>query len=158
MTQLYSAEMQKVANNLAGLPMDLPKSALLSGKTRWQVATIALAAQTTSDVIHIARIPKGAVLLGFLMNTDTSLGSSTIAFGNAHSGNSAKYKAAAAFTATDTPTWVMKAAGAGLDLSLATCYDINDKDSPYEDIIITIAAATMPASGRFVVATLYATE
>lgn len=159
MATLYSPEMQRLVNNDAGgIPMQLPKAAYINGKERVQTAVITLASQAIGDVIHLFRVPKAAVILGFSHVTDTSLGVATVAIGNIHAGNSAIYKAAAVFTAIDTPTAFGKAAKIGYDLATGTCYSIEDKDSLYEDIILTIAAAAFPASGRYVVTCRYAVE
>lgn len=95
------------------------------------------ASQPTTDTPVIARIPAGHVVLGVELTADTSSGSATIAIGNATT--PAKYKAAAAFTTTDTPTMFMKASAAD--------------DAPLtadEEVLITIAAAALPSSGILV--------
>jgi hypothetical protein len=156
MAILYSPEMQALVNNDAGgVPMVLPKAGLINGKLRVQVATITLAGQTTADQIHFARIWRDAILLGFRHTTDTSLGSSTVAFGTVHAGESAKFKSAATFTATNTPTMTGLASAIGRDLSADTLYDINDQVRNYVDMVITIGAASLPASGRYIVETWY---
>ncbi|MGL5363061.1 MAG: hypothetical protein ACRDBH_09285, partial [Bosea sp. (in: a-proteobacteria)] len=66
-----------------------------------------------------------------------SLGSSTIAVGTAAS--AAKYKAAAVLTATETPTAYGKGAALAEDaLTVDT------------EILLTVAAAALPASGNLV--------
>jgi hypothetical protein len=159
MASLPGANMAMLLGNAGGGSVQaLPKAAFVYGKLRVFTEVVTLSAQTTSDTIPIARVPKAAVLNGFLVTTDTSLGSSTIAFGTVHVGETAKFKAAATFTATNTPTWFGLAAATGRDLSGDTLYDVNDKVQDYVDIVITIGAATMPASGRLVIQTFFTVE
>lgn len=101
-------------------------------------ATITLATQTTSDTIVLADIPSGMVFAGGEMTSSVSLGASTIAIGS--SGATGKYRAAAVFTATDTPTpFGVTAAMAGA------------ASSATERVFVTIAAASLPASGTLVI-------
>lgn len=107
-------------------------------------ATITLATQTTSDTIVIADVPPGYAFAYGMLNTDTSLGSSTVAIGI--TGTTGKYRAAAVFTATNTPTLFGLATSAG-----AAALSAN------EVIFITIAAANFPASGNLVVDMYFST-
>lgn len=134
MTVFYSAEAQ-IAQTVPNL---MASGAFSRGNLRRYRATITLASQTTSDTIVCAVVPQGESFAFGVISTDTSLGSSTVAIGI--TGTVAKYKAAATFTATDTPTFFGKTAQAG---NVALTAD--------ETIFITIAAATMPASGTLVV-------
>lgn len=98
---------------------------------------ITLASQTTSDTITIAFPSKGESFLFGSHTTGTSLGSSTVAVGV--SGTVNKYKVAAAFTTTLTPTlWGAVAAITDLDPLTAG-----------QEVYITIAGATMPSSGTY---------
>lgn len=98
---------------------------------------ITLAAQTTSDTITIGYPSKGESFLFGTHTTGTSLGSSTVAVGV--SGTVNKFKAAAVFTTTLTPTlWGAVAAITDLDPLSAGI-----------EVYITIAAATMPGSGTY---------
>lgn len=121
----------------ASVPKVLPSGAFMGGRPRAWSATITLATQTTSDTIQVANPTIGMRFLFGVLTTDTSLGSTTVAIGTAAS--TAKYRAAATFTATDTPTFFGKA---GAKTSALTAS---------EDIILTLAAASMPASGNFCV-------
>lgn len=159
MALITSAEMAIVLANVSGAPFVALKSNQWKGKKRVQMATVALASQADGTTAHLFRIPKRARLLGFIGVTDTSLGSAAIAIGNIHSGNSAAYKASAAFTATDTPTLWGKMAAMGLDLDGVTCYDYADAvSSAYMDIIATFAGAALPSSGTLKVFCLYVVE
>lgn len=101
--------------------------------------TITLASQASGDVCAIVHIPEGAAFAFAVGNTDTSLGTATIAIGVA--GTPAKYKAAATFTATDTPTMWGKAAAQAL----------TPNGNAPEAVILTIGAAAFPASGTLVI-------
>ena len=105
---------------------------------------ITLASQATTDTIVIGKLPLGAVPLFGLLNTDTSLGTSTIAIGI--TGSTGKYRAAATFTATSTPTMFGVAAGMAITTPLST----------EETVFITIATAALPSSGTLVVDIFYA--
>lgn len=127
------------ANELAPrntVPVGQVDGSVVNGHVRVHRATIALASQTTSDTIVIGLPNIGDSFLYGVITTDTSLGSSTVAIGV--TGTTAKYKAAATFTATDTPT-VFGKASALTKLTAA------------ETIFITIGAATFPSSGTLVV-------
>lgn len=123
---------------LSALPVVPPEAGQgVNSNVKVHKNVIALASQPTTDTQVIARVPAGHVVLGVELNTDTSLGSSTVAIGNATT--PAKYKAAGTFTATDTPTRFMKASA-----------DILGPLTADEEIIITVAAAALPASGNLI--------
>lgn len=102
-------------------------------------ATVTYASQTTSDTVLLASVPSGYTFAFGVLTADTSSGSTTLAVGT--SSSTAKYKAAGAFTSTDTPTFFGKAAVVGGASAL----------SADENIILTLAAATAPSSGTLVV-------
>lgn len=99
---------------------------------------ITLATQTTSDTIVLARIPGGNVFLYGILLSSVSLGTSVISIGNATA--AAKYRAAAVFTAVETPTMYMLSAA-------AAATDPNPAD---EEVLLTIGTASLPASGTLV--------
>lgn len=148
---VFSDIMTSLTGNSGGGVQVLPPSYLVYGKRRTLTALITLAAQVAGTVIAVARLPLPSVITDITLLTDTSLGSSTIALGDANSANF--LSAAATFTATDTPTWKGKAAVLGQELALATDYLGNI--GKYEDLILTIATAALPASGNFTVMTFY---
>lgn len=139
MTTFYSAEMA----NVDSLPAGKPNATAGYGAhlIRYR-ATITLASQTTSDTIVCADVPAGMAFAGGEITSSVSLGSSTIAIGV--SGTTGKYRAAATFTATDTPTPFGIATVMGAAALTAA-----------ERVFITIAAATLPASGTLVVDLYY---
>lgn len=98
--------------------------------------------QTTSDTLVIGVLPAGATFAGGNITTSASTGSATLAVGI--SGTAAKYKAAAAVTTADVPQPF------GLAARMA--------DSPLsadETLIVTIAGASLPASGTLVIDVYY---
>jgi hypothetical protein len=98
---------------------------------------ITLATQTTSDTIVIAYPSIRESFLFGQHATSVTLGSSTIAVGV--TGTVAKYKAAATFTTTLTPT-VWGAVAAITDFDPLTAG---------QEVFITIAAASLPAAGTY---------
>ena len=136
----------------------------MNGKEYNFVESLVLNSQTSTTVIAVARIPVPFVPLGFLLTTDTSLGSSTVALGNAANGNSAIYKAAGTFTATDTPTMFGKAAVLGVPVltgvdcltGATTGYNTPGQGGTgYEDVCLTVGVASLPASGNLRIVTKY---
>lgn len=138
MATQYGLQMGRLRNTA---PVDLPMAGDVHGRVRCFNEKVTLASQPTSDIVEVARLPKGArVLYGILAST-VSLGSATLAVGIA--GTPAKYRAAATFTAIDTPTLFGLAANTGEALA-------NE-----EIVILTIAAAALPASGTLRVMLFY---
>lgn len=134
MTVFYSTELASIT----ATPVVKAASPAYAARVLRFRATIALASQTTSDTIVVAILPAGYTFAFGIHTTDTSLGSSTVAIGI--TGTTGKYRTAATFTATNTPTLFGNVAAmddAGLTAD--------------ETVFITIAAATMPASGIYVV-------
>ena len=134
MTVFYSTELA----NYASTPVVKVASPAYGARLVRFRATITLASQTTSDTIVVAVVPAGFAFAFGIHTTDTSLGSSTVAIGV--SGATGRYRAAAVFTATNTPTFFGPAAAVA-DTGLTA-------DAT---VFITIGAATMPASGTYVV-------
>lgn len=138
MTVFHGQQMTKLRIS----PVKPPAPGFVDGTVRCFVEEIALAGQTTADTIEVARLPKGAVPLFGVLETDTSLGTATVAIGIA--GATGKYRAAAAFTATDTPTLF----GAGDAVGEALAGE--------EVVFVTIGVASLPASGTLRVMFVYA--
>lgn len=136
MTTRYSNEMVGVLDG--ALPAARADGGRVNAKRRSVVATIDLAAQASGDIIVLGKRPIGSVWLGGAMITDTSLGAATAAIGIV--GNTGKYRAAAVFTTTETPTGFSKAAA-----EKAAALTVE------ETIILTIAAAAFPGAGILVV-------
>jgi hypothetical protein len=95
-----------------------------------------------NDTLGLGKVPKGAEGISHRMTSSVSLATSTIAIGIA--GTTGKYRAAAVFTAVDTPTAV----------GLASILD-DVALTADEDQIATIAVANLPAAGFLTIETFY---
>jgi hypothetical protein len=105
-------------------------------------AVITLASQPAADFIRLFRLPAGVYPLRGYLCSSVSLGTSTVAIGTAAS--TGKYRAAATFTAVDTPTPFMVSASnitSGLPVALTAA----------EEVIATVAVAALPASGTLLI-------
>lgn len=112
------------------------------GRLRASTDTLVYAAQASGSTLTMCYpIPNGALIQGIWLNTDTSTGSATLAFGIA--GTAAKFAAAAAYTTVNTWIPVANAASALAVLTAQT------------QLIITTAAASLPASGNLIVTVEY---
>lgn len=125
---------------LLSTPQTLPNGAQgYGGKLIVFRAVITYASQAAADVIRLFKLPAGILPVVGILNADTSSGSTTIAIGN--STTAAKYRAAAAFTSTDTPTLFGKNAAVGGYAPLTAA----------EEVLATLAAATAPSSGQLTI-------
>ncbi|HEV2747616.1 MAG TPA: hypothetical protein VGW34_10000 [Allosphingosinicella sp.] len=127
------------------LPQQSPDGRKVGAKERRIVEVFDLESQPIGDKLFFGTLPAGAAFAGVRLDTDTSLGASTLAVGSAAS--AAKYKAAGTFTALDTPTMYGKASA----MAQAPL------EAP-EDVFGTIAAAALPASGTLVTELFYTTS
>jgi hypothetical protein len=138
--------------NTSGAVEALPTVTQNGGRERVAGGTYTMTgSETAGTAIGIARLPIGAMITGITIVTDTSLGSSTIALGDSGSGNSAIYAAAATYTSTNSPTRVGKATAHMAPIT--TGYDCVSGlvNYSYEDVIATVAAATLPSSGNLTI-------
>lgn len=145
MAQYLSNEL---ANTTTGLTTSVPVgykpvATVYGARLKRLRATVTLATQTTSDTILLGTLPAGASFAYGVLNTTATLGTSTVAIGI--SGTTGKYRAAATFTTADTPTLFGTAAQQAVASPLAA----------EENVIATIAVASLPASGTFVVDLYY---
>ena len=148
MTLSYSTQMAQLTGNAGGAVQSLPGVNTFGGRERTQIANIALATQASGSTIAVARLPLLAVITGIQMITDTSLGTATVALGDTNS--AAIYAAAQTLTSTQTPTRVGLAATHGAPIT--TGYDCQTGlSAPYEDNILTVGTAALPASGNLVI-------
>lgn len=138
MATQYGTQMGRLRNSL---PVDLPMAGDIHGRVRVFNEKVVLASQPATDVIEVARLPRGARVLYGLLDSTVSLGTATLAVGIA--GTPSKYRNAAVFTAVDTPTLFGLAAVAGEALAAE------------EIVILTIATAALPASGTLRVMLFY---
>lgn len=121
-----------------------PRASVYGGRLKRLRATVTLASQATTDLLQLGNLPAGAVFAYGLLNSSVSLGTSTLAIGI--SGATGKYRAAATFTATDTPTpFGLAVEAAASDAGLAA----------EQTVIGTIATAALPSSGTLVIDLFY---
>lgn len=146
MATYLSTELGGSANQTSAPVGYKPRASVYGGRLKRLRASVTLASQATTDTLQFGNLPAGAVFAYGVINSDTSLGSSTLAIGI--SGTTGKYRAAATFTSTDTPTFFGKAAeAAASDAGL----------SAEQTVIGTIASAALPSSGTLVVDLFYST-
>jgi hypothetical protein len=138
----------ELANTLAAGSLANPAlidPSLSSGRIRHQSAIFNLASDAVGTYSAPIVLPRGArVLFGYINSSVTLGGTATVAIGIA--GAVGKYRAAATYTATDTFTL--------LSLNAITMAEL----AAPEPIILTVAAAALPASGRFVIGFLYSLD
>jgi hypothetical protein len=142
MTIFYSQELAGIDS----IPVVKPTASQYGGGVFVYEASIVLASQATTDTIVVGQVPAGGQYLFSILNTDTSLGTSTIAIGTA--ATPAKYRAAATFTTTNTPTLQQLVAASLNGQSLTAT----------ERQIITIAVATLPAAGNLLYQQFWAAQ
>lgn len=140
MATWYSQELA----GLASTPPMRASSPQYGGRVIVYQASIVLQSQAIADIIIIGNVQAGAQFLGGELLTDTSLGSSTIAIGNASS--TGKYRAAATYTTTAPTVTPFGLANVMANVQL----------SATEQQIITVAAAALPASGNLIVQMFWA--
>lgn len=126
---------------LLTFPIDYPDAGDVGGRLRVFNETVTLAAQGIADIVRVGKLPKGARLLYGVLYTTVTLATATIKIGSTTS--DAKYRAAAVFTAADTPTLFGVTAGAGEELAAE------------ETVIATVGVAALPASGTLRVMLIY---
>jgi hypothetical protein len=144
MANYLSTELGGSANQTSAPVGYKPRATVYGARTKRLRGSFTLNTQTTSDTLVVGNLPAGATFAFGLLTTSVSLSTATVAVGIA--GTTGKYRAAAVFTATDTPTLFGTAATVGAaDPALAA----------EEQVIVTIATASLPASGTFVVDLYY---
>jgi hypothetical protein len=115
------------------------------GRVRVAMAEFTCASDAAATYTAPIVLPRGArVILAFINSTVTLGASATIAIGI--TGAVGKYRAAATYTTADT--WTPLALGA------VTAEELT---AP-EQIIVTVGAAALPASGKFVIGFFYSLD
>lgn len=143
MAAYLSTELGGSANQTSAPVGYKPNASVYGARLRRIRGTFTYNSQTTSDTLTVGTLPTGATFAFGVLTASASSGSTTLAIGPASS--TAKYRAAAAFTSTDTPTFFGKAAEVAAATPLAA----------EETVIVTLAAATAPSSGTLVVDLYY---
>lgn len=123
------------------LQQALVNTSVIDGKTKAYQATIDLASQASGSEIVVAKARQGEKFVAGIITSDTSLATATVKIGTKDDDD--KYKAAAVFTATNTPTLFGNAAAMA-----ALAAD--------EEIMITTGTAALPASGTLKVSMIFA--
>lgn len=135
MAQTFSSELAPTQTTPAGIPSATNGYGARVHRYR---ASITLAAQASGDTVVLANIPAGQCFAGGELVASVSLGTATVAIGSAAS--AAKYRAAAVFTAVDTPTPFGGAVAFAAPPSTAQ-----------EQVLLTIGTAALPGAGTLVV-------
>ncbi|VWC95987.1 hypothetical protein BLA39750_02226 [Burkholderia lata] len=142
---------QTLSNELSGYnstPVVKPSATAAYGaRLRRYRASIALASQVfgTGNEVILAYVPAGLTFAFGVINTDTSLGTSTVSIGTP--ATPAKYNnAAQTLTATNTPT-MFGAVGQEEQAAL----------TGVEQIQMLVGVANLPASGNLVVDLFFST-
>lgn len=144
MPAFLSTELGGSANQTVAPAGYKPRATAYQARLKRMRATFTLATQTTADTLVVGNLPVGAVFAFGKITSSVSLGTSTLAIGT--TGATGKYRAAAVFTAVDTPT----------DFGPATQIGVSDAGlSAEEQVFATIAAASLPASGTLVIDIYY---
>lgn len=125
------------------IPSTKASGAVQGGRLRRFRATINYTGQASGDTVVLANVPAGyAFSHGVLTASATAGASATVAIGI--SGTAGKYRAAAVFTAANTPTMFgVAAATKAAPLTAA------------ERVIATVGTASLPTSSDYLVVDLY---
>lgn len=130
--------------NTVATPAVRNNSVYWGGRVRTFRGTYTFAAQASGDTINLVTIPKGYRIIGMVASmTATHGGTATIALGD--SAAAAKFRAAATLTASGFIGVAPAAVGATDSAAVVGA------DTPYTSatvIVLTIAAAALPGSGR----------
>jgi len=139
MAETYATE---VAGQVA-IPATKSDGGVVGGRLRRFRATVGMDGQASGDTVVLANIPPGHSFAYGVITASATLGASaTLAVGVA--GTATKYRAAATFTAANTPTLFGTAVGVAADAVAAG-----------EQVIATVGAASLPDSAGFFVVDLY---
>lgn len=137
MAETYSNELDG-ALNATTVPAVKAEGNVYEARARNYRATIALASQASADTIVLAQPPAGSVFSHGIVTTDTSLSTATISIGTTTDPDG--MRADAVLTATNTPEVFGTIAGiqeGALD--------------GQTQVKLTVATASLPASGNLVV-------
>jgi hypothetical protein len=138
-----------VTGTVDGLPVVKPSATVgHGGRIRCFRGSYTLTgtAVTTADTLNICIMPAGSIFQFGQITSGVTLGTSTVAIGIA--GTTGKYRAAAVFTAVDTPTPY------GVTSIMANQTPITGD----ERIIGTIATANLPTTGQSLVIQQFASN
>lgn len=131
---------QTYATEVAGLgttPTTKSNGGVQGGRVRRFRASVTMAAQASGDTIVLGKVPAGYTFAYGVINASATLGTATVAVGNATTAG--KYRAAATFTAA-APTM----------FGVSTAVD-DDPLTAEEDVLATIGTAALPGAGTLIV-------
>lgn len=111
---------------------------------RMRASFTLFATVATTDTLLVGFLPAGSTFAFGVITASATMGTSTLAIGT--TGTTGKYRAAAVFTAVDTPTMFGPATQVGAAAPAL---------SAEEKVFITIATASLPTSGTLVVDIYY---
>ena len=150
----FGTIMTLLTSNAGGAVQQLPPVTLVGGRVRVFIETVPLTGQAAGTTIAVARLPRGAAPLLFVFNGTVGLGTSTLSGGDAN--NPTLFFAASQFVGANGPQLAIASAAAGVPLN-GPNYDSGTGalSQVYEDVILTIGAANLPAAGSLVVMTFY---
>lgn len=158
-----STQMNTLLGNQGGQVQTLLQANQFGGQRRAYVANLTLASQASASLIALTRIPLGATLMSITEITDTSLSTASLSYGNTNS--LTKYAGIHTLTSTNTPT-ARGAAGTTegcLGVPITTGYDCvtgnqslytkvgTGGGSGYDDVVLSVTIAALPASGNLTV-------
>ena len=154
-------QMTQITGNAGGAIASLPNVNVNGGRQRSTCANLVLAAQASGTTFGVSRLPLFAVFLGITAVTDTSLGTTTIAFGDTNS--SAIYGPATTLTTINAKAFFAPAATFGQPITSGfdcqtgsgTGYAVGGGAGGglYEDITMLTAVAALPGAGNLRVVT-----
>ncbi len=152
----FGPVMTKLTGNTSGNVESLPLVTNNGGRQRVAGDQIVCAAQAAGSIISVARIPVGSMILGVRITTSVTLATATLSVGDVNNG--AAYAAAATYTAVNATASVGNATA--LMTPIASGYDSATGlvSNSYEDIVLTVGTAALPASGVIAVAVEYALD
>lgn len=123
-------------------PRTIPNGSVAGGRMRRHRATITMAAQATTDNILLCRLRPNDYFAFGIITTSATLGSAEAAIGtNQTHASNGQYRAAAVFTAVNTPTL----------FGLASAISNQTALTAHTPIYLTLGAAALPGSGTLVV-------
>ena len=139
MAETYSIELTDVDSQ----PASKADGSVMGGRTRRRRATITMAAQASADTIVLVNdLYEGEHFAFGIITASATLATATVSVGRRSA--PAEYRAAAVFTAVDTPTLFGKAAA------------VSGVANPtLEDVIATIGTAALPGAGTLVIDLYY---
>lgn len=141
MAAYYSTDMTGSANQTSIPTGYKPAATVYGARLKRLRGSFTLNTQTTSDTLIVGNLPSGATFAFGVVNASATLGTSTIAIGT--TGSTGKYRAAATFTAAAPTLFGVSTAVADAPLAAE------------EQVFVTIAVASLPASGTLVVDLYY---